>query len=760
MLEEKLVIRKNYQKRNEINSTQYGKVYYGRNIIDDEPVIIEEFSANFDFNFQMKFLNRVEQLSKLDNIAIVDFIGFCLPEQIDQVYYPPIVIFRYTSNLNLENLILQRSLTNGVHIMKILYGVASGLRYLNDNGTSHGNLDLQKVLVNQDWEPVISEIRGFADDAGKNFSIFKAPEILTNNALEADEKVDVYSFSFIVYSIFCGVSMLQLSAADVINGQRPPMPPIVPVQYQELIKACWDQNPAKRPKFDEIISNLSSSRFDLSNNDPSFKDYQIRFCNSDEINSYLRQGQCYFCGLGVEKNDKKAAKFFKKAAKLGNRCGQFRYGFCLLYGKGVFTDFEKAVTYLRKSAEQDYCHAQFYLGICYKYGYGVVKNLSVAFDLFQKAASGIERNYEAMVYLGKAYMKGEGVQTDQVKAARCYYDAVQEGIPKAQRLFGICWINGIGVEPNVKAGEDLIRKAAQNGDKKAQYYFMPDTNKTPDKQPIYPLNEQHSSNNFENQVDYPSSSSNNVLSNNPSQSVQNENSISVPPSSQNTEKQNDQSSSGPNVELKIEKLISAAESGDPVAQCKYGRRLLYGDGVSQDLIIGFEYLKMSSARGNSDAWVALGTCFKDGYGVKKDIKHAAYYYQKAANAGNPNGIELYGTFLDKGIGVKKNQKEALNQWEKLSKLNNATGLYMLGLYYKNGIEVKKNHVTAFKNFQAAANLDHYQACLEYGIYLENGKGTIEQDLNQALKMYEKAFNGGVQQAKDYINKIKKKLGKK
>ena len=140
--------------------------------------------------------------------------------------------------------------------------------------------------------------------------------------------------------------------------------------------------------------------------------------------------------------------------------------------------------------------------------------------------------------------------------------------------------------------------------------------------------------------------------------------------------------------------------------------------------------------------------------------NAAAYYQRAASVGNPAGIENYGYFLDKGIGVKKNQKEALNQWEKLAKLNNPTGYYMLGLYYKNGIEVKKNHVLAFKYFKLAADLNHSQACLEYGIYLENGKGSIGQDLNQAKVMYEKAFDGGVQQAKDYIIKISKKLGNK
>ncbi|EXX78071.1 hypothetical protein RirG_018200 [Rhizophagus irregularis DAOM 197198w] len=36
-------------------------------------------------------------------------------------------------------------------------------------------------------------------------------------------------------------------AKDIINGIRPKIVPGTPLEYEDLMKQCWDANPSKRP---------------------------------------------------------------------------------------------------------------------------------------------------------------------------------------------------------------------------------------------------------------------------------------------------------------------------------------------------------------------------------------------------------------------------------------------------------------------------------------------------------------------------------
>ena len=47
-------------------------------------------------------------------------------------------------------------------------------------------------------------------------------------------------------------------ATAVERGERPPVPDNCPVTYVNVMKACWDQNPRKRPSFEEIVSRLEN----------------------------------------------------------------------------------------------------------------------------------------------------------------------------------------------------------------------------------------------------------------------------------------------------------------------------------------------------------------------------------------------------------------------------------------------------------------------------------------------------------------------
>jgi TPR repeat protein len=61
---------------------------------------------------------------------------------------------------------------------------------------------------------------------------------------------------------------------------------------------------------------------------------------------------CYYKGTGVEKDEKKAAKWFTQAALSGHPTAQFSLGLCYDTGTGVEKDENAAVRWYARSAEQ------------------------------------------------------------------------------------------------------------------------------------------------------------------------------------------------------------------------------------------------------------------------------------------------------------------------------------------------------------------------------------------------------------------------
>lgn len=45
---------------------------------------------------------------------------------------------------------------------------------------------------------------------------------------------------------------------EILGGQRPDIPNDCPVEYRELMKSCWSENPNSRPSWQYLINSLSS----------------------------------------------------------------------------------------------------------------------------------------------------------------------------------------------------------------------------------------------------------------------------------------------------------------------------------------------------------------------------------------------------------------------------------------------------------------------------------------------------------------------
>lgn len=213
-----------------------------------------------------------------------------------------------------------------------------------------------------------------------------------------------------------------------------------------------------------------------------------------EAQRYL--GHCCQTGQGVPKDYEEALKWYRKAADQGNAKAQRDLGDLYKDGEGVIKDVAETVKWYRKAAEQGDDWAQRNLGECYEKGEGVAKDEAEAARWYRKAAEQgdfsakfnldrlqnpfpgdsieslrkcAERDGKFAVYaqwlLGYRYIKGNGVEKDEVEGVRWSRRAAEQGYAPAQGLLGWCYGDGKGVVKDLVQAYKWIYLAATQGDK-------------------------------------------------------------------------------------------------------------------------------------------------------------------------------------------------------------------------------------------------------------------------------------------------------
>jgi TPR repeat protein len=97
-------------------------------------------------------------------------------------------------------------------------------------------------------------------------------------------------------------------------------------------------------------------------------------------------GLLYMNGLGVEKNDRMALKWFIRAGQQGLADAQYNAGVMFYLGKGVYPSYITAVKWWQLAANKDHANAENNLAVMYAYGYGVKKEPARAIKLWTAAA--------------------------------------------------------------------------------------------------------------------------------------------------------------------------------------------------------------------------------------------------------------------------------------------------------------------------------------------------------------------------------------
>lgn len=250
----------------QIGSGGFGVVFKAK--FRGETVAVKKIHAHAlsNINSITEFQSEVAVLCTLQHPHILRFVGACTK--------PPnlMIITEFMARGTLFEL-LHQSQTRVTWPMrkKFALDTCKGMRYLHDSKLLHRDLKSSNLMLDKDFNCKVGDFgltrisRGTAavQMTGQCGTFqYMAVEVLANKPYS--EKADVFSFGILLWEMvarklpYFGMQPMQVGIAVLQQGMRPPIPPKCPLPLANLMRACWDSDPNRRPSFAQLVEALEA----------------------------------------------------------------------------------------------------------------------------------------------------------------------------------------------------------------------------------------------------------------------------------------------------------------------------------------------------------------------------------------------------------------------------------------------------------------------------------------------------------------------
>ncbi|XP_043943956.1 tyrosine-protein kinase transmembrane receptor ROR2 [Protopterus annectens] len=269
----------------ELGEDRFGKVYkghlYGTSPGEQTQVIaIKALKDKAETSLREEFKHEALMRARLQHANVVGMLGVITKEQ------PMCMIFSYSSHSDLHEFLVMRSPHSDVgssdddktvksnlepaDFLHIVTQIASGMEYLSGHHIVHKDLATRNVLVYDKLNVKISDLGLFREVYSADYYKFMgnsllpirwmSPEAIVYGKYTADS--DIWSYGVVLWEVYsyglqpyCGYSN-----QDVIemirNRQVLPCPDDCPAWVYTLMLECWNEFPARRPRFKDIHTRL------------------------------------------------------------------------------------------------------------------------------------------------------------------------------------------------------------------------------------------------------------------------------------------------------------------------------------------------------------------------------------------------------------------------------------------------------------------------------------------------------------------------
>ncbi len=199
-------------------------------------------------------------------------------------------------------------------------------------------------------------------------------------------------------------------------------------------------------------------------------------------------------------------------------------------------------------------------------------------------------------------------------------------------------------------------------------------------------------------------------------------------------------------------VLSAAESGDVVAQTRLGHMLYAGQGIPQNHKKAVQWYRMAAEQGFAAAEYELGLMLVDSKALETNYVEAAKWLSRSASRSYSPALYVLGLLYSSGKGVRRDIDQAIKLWRDSALLGHAEAQYKLGSIYYQGLVVSKNDGEALKWFGKAAAQGFALAQYQLAYMYQHGIGT-QLNFPLAMKWYGLAADNGISDASQALEKM-------
>ncbi|GLU19712.1 hypothetical protein SLE2022_359460 [Rubroshorea leprosula] len=246
---------------NKVASGSNGDLYKGTYCSQEVAIKILK-SERVTTEMLREFSQEVFIMRKIRHKNVVQFIGACTR--------PPMlcIVTEFMARGSLyDYLHKQRGTFKLPSLLKVAIDVSKGMNYLHQNNIIHRDLKTANLLMDENEVIKVADfgVARVQSESGVMTAEtgtyrWMAPEVIEHKPY--DHKADVFSFGIVLWELLTGelpyayLTPLQAAVGVVQKGLRPAIPKHSYPRLAELLERCWQQDPAQRPNFSEIIDIL------------------------------------------------------------------------------------------------------------------------------------------------------------------------------------------------------------------------------------------------------------------------------------------------------------------------------------------------------------------------------------------------------------------------------------------------------------------------------------------------------------------------
>ncbi|KAE9611563.1 putative dual-specificity kinase TKL-Pl-4 family [Lupinus albus] len=213
-------------------------------------------------DLQREFAQEVYIMRKVRHKNVVQFMGACTK--------PPrlCIVTEFMSGGSVyDYLHKQKGCFKFPTLLRVAIDVSKGMNYLHQHNILHRDLKGANLLMDENGVVKVADF-GVARVKAQSGVMtaetgtyrWMAPEVIEHKPY--DHKADVFSFGVVLWELLTGklpyeyLTPLQAAIGVVQKGLRPTIPKNTHPKFVELLARSWQQDPALRPDFSEIINIL------------------------------------------------------------------------------------------------------------------------------------------------------------------------------------------------------------------------------------------------------------------------------------------------------------------------------------------------------------------------------------------------------------------------------------------------------------------------------------------------------------------------